>query len=195
MSWSRIVDSIMSRRLSRKEATKKIGDIIRSEAHSPEEKKLFSETFEKFSMAWENMRPLVKEQLNQEVPYLSESSPISFCLIEKRDQGVFLCTALEILQNIQNDFVRKMLTIAATGKCSALVFLEREEGKCAIPMVHLQEAREKEIIKYQWSDDILRHSQRNTEYGHGKEIFFDLSKIEKELAVRFLVGKSFLSHI
>ena len=193
LSWSRVVDSLLSRRLCRKDASTKIGDIIRSEDHSPDEKKRLNETFEKFNMAWEKIRPFVKEQLEQEVPHLSESSPISYCLVEKRGEGVFLCAALEVLQNIQNDFLRKMLSIAATGKCSTLVFLERDEGKCAIPMVHLQEAREKEIIQYLWSDDILRHSQRNTEYGHGKEVFFDLAKIEKEMAVRFLVGKSFLS--
>ena len=191
LSWSRIVDSLLSRRLSRHEATTNIGDIIRRE--SPEERKRLSEIFEKFSMAWERMRPFVRDRLNQEVPYLSESSPISFCLIEKRGQGAFLCAAIEVLREIQNDFLQKMLSVASTGKCSALVFLEREEGKFAIPVVHLQEAREKEIIQYQWTDDILRHSQRNTEYGHGREIFFDLAKIEKEMAVSFLVGKSYLS--
>ena len=193
LSWSRIVDSLLSRRLSRHEATTNIGDIIRRE--SPEERKRLSEIFEKFSMAWERMRPFVRDRLKQDVPYLSESSPISFCLIEKRDKGTFLCAAMEILREIQNDFLQKMLSIASTGKCSALVFLEREEGKCTIPVVHLQEAREKEIIQYQWTDEILRHSQRNTEYGHGREIFFDLAKIEKEMAVRFLVGKSYLSTV
>ena len=191
LSWSRIVDSLLSRRLSRHEATTNIGDIIRKQF--PEERKRLSETFEKFSMAWERMRPFVRDRLKQDVPYLSESSPISFCLIEKRGQGAFLCAAMEILQEIQNDFLQKMLSIASNGKCSALVFLEREEGKFTIPVVHLQEAREKEIIQYQWTDEILRHSQRNTEYGHGREIVFDLAKIEKEMAARFLVGKSYLS--
>ena len=193
LSWSRIVDSLLSRRLCRHEATSNIGDIIRKESKSPEERKRLSDIFEKFSMAWKKMRPFVRDRLKREVPYLSESSPISFCLIEKRDKGTFLCAAMEILREIQNDFLQKMLSIASTGKCSALFFLEREEGKCTIPVVHLQEAREKEIIQYQWTDEILRHSQRNTEYGHGREIFFDLAKIEKEMTVRFLVGKSYLS--
>ena len=193
LSWSGIVDSLLSGRLSRHEATTNIVDIIRKESKSSEERKRLSEIFEKFSMAWERMRPFVRDRLKQDVPYLNESSPISFCLIEKRGQGAFLCAAMEILVEIQNDFLQKMLSIASTGKCSALVFLEREEGKFSIPVVHLQEAREKEIIQYQWTDEILRHSQRNTEYGHGREIFFDLEKIEKEMAVRFLVGKSYLS--
>ena len=193
VSWSRTVESLLSRRLSRKETTTKIGDVIRSKADSPEKKKRLNEAFENFSTAFEKMRPILKDRLQKEVPYLSESSPISLCLVEKRDQGVFLCAAMEVLQKIQNDFLRKVLSIAATGKCAALVFLERDEGKAAIPMVHLQEAREKEIIQYEWSDDILRHSQRNIEYGHGKEVFFDLAKIEKEISVRFLVGKAFLS--
>ena len=193
VSWSRIVDSLLSRRLSRKDTSTKIGDVIRGNARSPEEKKRLTEAFEKFSTAFEEMRPILKERLQQDAPHLSESSPISVCLVENRDQGVFLCAALEVLQKIQNDFLQKVLNIAATGKSSALIFLERAEGKCTIPMVHLQEAHEKEIIQYQWSDDILRYSQRNTEYGHGMEVFFDLAKIEKEMAARFLVGKAFLS--
>ena len=193
LSWSRKVESLLSRRLTRKDVTKKIGDVIQQEAHSPEEKKRLNESFDRFSKAWEKVRPLVGEYLNMEVPYLSESSPISLCLIDKGGQGMFLCASLEILQDIQNDFLTKMLSIAGAGKSCALLFLERGPKKCAVPMVHLQEAREKEIIQYVWSDDILRHSQRNTEYGHGKQIFYDLEKIEKEMAARFLVGKSFLS--
>lgn len=193
LSWSRIVDSLLSRRLPRRDAATKIGDIIQSEAYSLEEKKRLSETFAEFTKAWEKMRPFVKDKVKHDVPYLSESSPISNCLVERRNHGVCLCAALDVLQNMQNDFLLKMLSIAASGHCSALAFLQRDGGKCSIPMVHLQEARDKEIIQYQWSDEILRHSQRNTEYGHGKEIFFDLAKIEKEMAARFLVGKSFLS--
>ncbi|CAH3117502.1 unnamed protein product, partial [Pocillopora meandrina] len=193
VSWSRIVDSLLSRRLNRKDINKKIGDVIREKAKSPAERKQLKEAFKNFTAAFEEMRPLLKEQLQREVPYVSESSPISFCLVEKRDQGVFLCVAMEVLQKIQNDFMQKVLSIGATGKSSALIFLERDEGKCSIPMVHVQEAREKEIIQYQWSDAILRNSQRNTEYGHGKEVFYDLAKIEKEMAARFLVGKAFLS--
>ena len=193
LSWSRKVESLLSRRLTRKDVTKKIGDVIQQEAHSPEEKKRLNESFDRFSKAWEKVHPLVRKYLNMDVPYLSESSPISLCLIDKGGQGKFLCASLEILQDIQNDFLTKMLSIAGAGKSSALLFLERGPKKCAVPMVHLQEAREKEIIQYVWSDDILRHSQRNTEYGHGKQIFYDLEKIEKEMAARFLVGKSFLS--
>ena len=195
LTWSRVVDSQLSRRLSRKDAKAKttIGDVFGGEHRSVEDKKHLKEVFESFNQAWEKTRRVVMEKVNEEVPYVSETSPISVCLVERRDQGRFLCTALEILQNIQNEFLRKVLTIAVTGKCSALSFLEKGKGKSAIRMVHLQDAQEKEIILYQWSDDILRHSHRNTAYGHGKEIFFDLEKIEKEMAVRFLVGRSFLS--
>lgn len=193
VSWSRIVDSLLSRRLSRKDTNRNIGDVIREKANSQAEREQLNKAFENFTTAFEKMRPLLKEQLQKDVPYVSESSPISFCLVEKRDQGVFLCAAMEVLQKIQNDFLQKVLSIGARGKSSALIFLERDEGKCSIPMVHVQEAREKEIIQYQWTDAILRNSQRNTEYGHGKEVFYDLVKIEKEMAARFLVGKAFLS--
>ncbi|XP_022802176.1 uncharacterized protein LOC111339729 [Stylophora pistillata] len=195
VSWSRVVDSLLSRRLSRSDASTNVHDVIRSKTKTLEERNRLTETFKKFIDAFEAINPLLKEQLNQDVPHLSESSPISTCLVEKRGEGEFLCAAMETLQKIQNEFLQKVLSIAATGKSSALIFLKKDEGKCAIPIVPLQEAREKEVIRYpsEWSDDLLRYSHRNTEYGHGKEVCFDLARMEKELATRFLVGKAFLS--
>ena len=196
--WTRIVESQLSRRLSRQEASRlRIGEIIRGEHHSKkitdDEKEWLRTAFKKFKSSWEKIRPAVREAIGTEVPHMTEMSQISLCLVERRDHGKFLCSALEVLQEIQNDFVRKVLGIAASGKCVALGFLEREGDSAVVQMVHLQDAQEKEIIHYQWSSDILKHSQHNTEYGQGREILYDIGRIEKELAVSFLLGKSYLS--
>ena len=196
--WIRMVDTLLSRRISRKEASRTtIGDIIRDEHHlkkiTDAEKKGLRDAFEEFKASWEKIRPSVIKAAGPDVPHITEMSPISLCLVERKDDGKFLCSALEVLQGIQNDFVLKVLGIAATGKCAALSFLERDEGTAAVQMVHLQDAQKKEIIHYQWSNEILIHSQHNTEYGQGKEIFYDIGRIEKELAVRFLLEKSYLS--
>ena len=198
LNWTRMLEAKLSRRISRKEASRtQIADIIRGEYHSmnltDEERAGLRHAFEKFKTAWKEIRPTVRKAIATDVPHITEGSPISLCLVERKDEGKFLCTALDVLQEIQNDFVQKVLGIAATGKCGALGFLERGEGTAAVQIVHLQDAQDKEIIHYQWSNDILKHSQHNTEYGQGREILYDIGRIEKELAVTFLLGKSYLS--
>ena len=196
--WTRMVETQLSRRISRQDASRSpIGEFIRGAHHSQkitdEEKELLGNAFKKFKSSWEKIRPAIREAIGTEVPHMTETSKISLCLVERRDNGRFLCTALEVLQEIQNDFVQKALAIAASRKCPALGFLEREGDTAVVQMVHLQDAQEKEIIHYQWSNDILKHSQHNTEYGQGREILYDIGRIEKELAVSFLFGKSYLS--
>lgn len=196
--WTRMLETQLNRRISRKEASRtSAGEIIRGEHHSMkitrDDRESLSNAFEKFKTAWETIRPTVMKTTGTDVPHMTEMSPISLCLVERKDQGKFLCTALDVLQEIQNDFIQKLLSIAATGKCAALAFLERGDGTAAVQTVHLQDAQDKEIIHYQWSNDILKHSQHNTEYGQGKEILYDIGRIEKELAVSFLFGKSYLS--
>ena len=196
--WTRIVENQLSRRISRQEASRlRIGEIIRGEHHSKkitdDEKEWLGNAFKKFKSSWEKIRPAVMEAVGTEVPHMTEVSPISLCLVERRDNGKFLFTALSVLQEIQNEFVQKALDIAASGKCAALRFLEREGDSAVVQMVHLQDAQEKEIIQYQWSSDILKHSQHNTDYGQGREILYDIGRIEKELAISFLLGKSYLS--
>ncbi|KAJ7381008.1 hypothetical protein OS493_004603 [Desmophyllum pertusum] len=196
--WTRMLEIQLSRRISRKEASKAtIGDILRGEYHATKitdaEKECLKDAFEKFKSSWEEIRPAVMKAVGTDVPHMTEILPISLCLVERKNDGKFLCAALKVLQEIQNGFVKKVLGIAATGKCAALGFLERGEGKAAVQTVHLQDAQRKDIIHYQWSNGILTYSQHNTEYGQGKEIFYDIGRIEKELAVRFLLGKSYLS--
>ena len=198
LDWSHIVDSQLSRRLSRTDAKMlKIGDVIRDTRASkePSDRKSSKNAFDNFKQSWEEVRPLVMKELESKksMPHLSETSPIACCLVERQEDGVFLCTALELLQKLQNGFLEKVLAISSTGACAALSFLQKGDSVSAISMVHLQDARKKEIIHYQWTDEILRHSQRDTEYGRGNEIFYDLGKIEKELAVRLLPGKAYLS--
>ena len=198
--WTRMVENQLSRRISRQDASRSpIGEFIRGEHHSKkitdDEKDWLANAFKKFKSSWEKIRPAIKDAIGTEVPHMTEMSPISLCLVERSDNGKFLCTALEVLQEIQNDFVRKVLDIAASTKCAALAFLEREGDTAVVQMVHLQDAQEKEIIHYQWSNDILKHSQHNTEYGQGREILYDIGRIEKELAVKFLLGKSYLSSV
>ncbi|XP_022802189.1 uncharacterized protein LOC111339738 isoform X1 [Stylophora pistillata] len=190
LKWTRMVDTQLSRRKSRIEASK---TLIEELMGDDMEREVLENAFKSFQTSWEKIRPSVIKAGDADMPHITRMSPISLSLVEKKGDGKYLCSALKILQGIQNDFVVNVLSIAASGKCGALTFLERGEGIASVQMVHLQDAQKKQIIHYQWSNEILTHSQHNTEYGQGKEIVYDIGRIEKELAVRFLLGKCYLS--
>ena len=86
-------------------------------------------------------------------------------------------------------YLGEVLNLAIEGSCKALDFLKTSETSCAMPLVHVQDVLEDEIICFEWDDQILCHSHNNTDYGRGKEIIYDFDKIERELAGRFLIRK------
>ncbi|KAK3713135.1 hypothetical protein QZH41_001214 [Actinostola sp. cb2023] len=202
-SWSRRVDVLLSRGLTQSEAKeRKIVDVvIRKEqqlhqVHSQTTSEdATRETFEEFRKAWENVVPLINEQLqgSDEMPYISEMHPVGYCLAEPKDLGRYLCATLTVLAKMQNAFLDKCLAIASSGNCPALQFLFRKDAVCSFPIVHVQDAKEKEIIRYEWTDDFLELSQYATEYGQGKTITYDMTRIEKEMAGSFLLGKAYLN--
>lgn len=200
IAWSRMLDTCLSHRLSCKGAEKStIDDIIRGE-NLPDDLAKFGHhrrrnTFLKFKASWEKVKYLVDQYLgpNERVPYVNELSPVGFCLVNSKGNGRYLYTALQILQRIQNEFQRKVLRLAANSDCAALDFLRRSDEVSSLAIVRLQDIKEKEVISYQWTDDIMCHSYHNTDYGHGKEVIYDFGKIEKELAGRFLIGRVYFS--
>ena len=196
LKWHRVVDNLLSRRLSRQQAKSKcISEFVRGE-YKGKDLAENMKTFEAFKKSWDKVRSLIAKYLRmqeEDVPRITEMSNIGYCLVEERDQGVYLAAALKALQEIQNEFLERVLNIAASGRCSALSSIQRGESKSAVGVVHLQDARERELIQYQWTDEILRHCQNNTEYGCGREIIYDFDKIEKELVARFLLGKTYLA--
>ena len=52
-----------------------------------------------------------------------------------------------------------------------------------------------DCIEYEWHDSLLRFSHQKLEYGKGKEIDFDFSKIEVELSPSLVAGKALLGII
>ena len=69
---------------------------------------------------------------------------------------------------MQNEFQEKVLKLAAQCECAAVDFLKRSDGLSSLAVIRLQDVREKEVISYQWTDDILFHSHHDTDYGHGQ---------------------------
>ncbi|XP_028413396.1 uncharacterized protein LOC114536266 [Dendronephthya gigantea] len=199
LRWSRLVSSALTHRISRKDAESKsiidfIDGHITREARSNDERTELRETFNDFKGSWNKMREFVNQNVDrdqEEMPYLTEDSYIGYCLTEG-DLNIYLRTAIKILQSIQNYILDEMILISISSRHPALSFLERNETCCGVVCKPLQEAKDKEIIKFDWSNDLLKYSQ-NPNYGFGEDIDYDFEKIEEELAKKIVFGKCHLA--
>ncbi|CAG8810190.1 28726_t:CDS:2, partial [Dentiscutata erythropus] len=64
-----------------------------------------------------------------------------------------------------------------------------------IKSIRLEDARQVNIINYDWNPKILEYSQYNLAVGKGQEISYDLSKIEAELVQNLVLNKTYLERI
>ena len=200
LKWTRLVSSALTHRISRKEAElKSINDFIHGHylelGRSQDERENHKMLFMDFKKAWNDMRQLVNQELCQqekEMPRLRETDHIAYCLTES-DAGVYLHTAIKILVSMQNAFLDELLRLSALRKHPALGFLETDGSCSGVSSVSVQEVKEKEIINFQWSDELFKFAQNNPEYGHGEEILYDFERIEIELATDLAFGKCHLT--
>ena len=198
VQWSRLVSSMLTHRISRKEAETKYvddfidGHLLRQERSREEQEQLRS-FFKEFKTAWNRMREFVNQNLDlhqDEMPPMMEDSWIGYCLTEG-DLSVYLLTAIKILQSIQNNILDKMILISTHTEHSALSFLHKNETSCAITSVSLQNAKKSNIINFDWSDTFLKYAQ-NLDYGYGEEIDYDFERVETDLANEITLGKCYL---
>ena len=205
LKWSQTVNTHLGHRLRRCDSRKMVSSFIsgkgKQQLSSPTKRKDLSlkEAFETFVESWEKVRPLVVKEMGKGkdyVPRITEMSEMSHCLLESTGDGIFLATALKVLARYQNEFLVKALSLSTNISCRALTFLSKGTCVSAAPIIHLQDANEKQIIQFHWpedTEDVLRHSHNNPEYGRGYDVHYDFDKIEMELACLLLVGKAYLS--
>lgn len=62
-----------------------------------DEKEWFENVFEKFKLFWEKICLVVMKVIGIDVLYMIEMKLIFFCLVERRDDGKFLCIVLDVL--------------------------------------------------------------------------------------------------
>ena len=200
LKWARLVSSALTHRISRKEAQlKSIDDFIQGhileQARTQDEKNNQKRLFKNFKNAWNNMHQLVNQELDQketEMPHLKMTDNIAYCLTES-DSGIYLLTAIRILVSLQNSFLDEMLPLSALLKHPALRFFEKDNNCSGISSISIQQVKEKEIINFQWSDELFKYAQNNPEFGHGEEIVYDFERIEIELANKLAFGKCHLT--
>ncbi len=196
LQWSRLVSSTLTHRIGRKEAESKLindfiyGDLLQQE-RSKEERDELRKLFDDFKVAWSKMQEFVNQYLDKdEMPYLTDDSHIGYCLTDG-DLSIYLQTAIKILQSIQNSILDELILTSIHTQHLALSFLEKNETCCAIMTVSLQEAKEKDIINFDWSNKFIKYAQ-NPDYGFGEEIDYDFERMEIQLAKEIAFGKCYL---
>jgi len=152
--------------------------------------------YKRFKEAWNIVRGEVKRYECQEIepPPMSEEVAISHCCIEPKDEGLFLCAIYEHLAALQNEFMDNVLKLAASGY-PPLKILEHQEGISGVKYANLQDLTSLQVVKYDWNtcQRLLFYAEHNLKYGHGREITWDIKKIEAELAQIFVYGKVHIS--
>ncbi|XP_028396105.1 uncharacterized protein LOC114520095 [Dendronephthya gigantea] len=199
LKWSRLVSSALTHRISRKDAQSKsiddfIMDYFPESERTPQKTNGLNQLFNSFKEAWNKMCPLVDQKLadktQEKMPHIQKMDCLAYCLMES-DCGIYLSTAIEILVSYQNSILDFMLSISS-HRHPALHALEKRNCS-GVACVTIQNVKEKEIISFQWSDDVFRFAQNNPEYGRGQEITYDFERIEIELAAKIAFGKCYLT--
>ena len=196
LKWSRLISSALTHRITRKDAqSKSINDFISGHLlelnQSQKETESLRKSFEEFKTAWNETRRLVNETLGgEEMPRLRETDCVAYCLTEG-DCGVYLQAAIDILVSHQNSILDATISLSSHQHL-ALSFLQKQNCS-GVACTSIQNAKEREIINYEWSDDLFQHAQNNLEYGKGQEIAYDFERIEMKLAKEIVFGKSYLT--
>jgi hypothetical protein len=200
LKWSRLVSTALTHRISRKDAQSRFtgndfisGHLLELE-RSPQETERLKMLFNDFKAAWNEMRALVNQKLmgkKDKMPRLVENEYVAYCLTES-DCGIYLKTAIDILVSRQNSILDAILSLSSEYRHPALSFLERTHGS-GVMSTSIQDVKEKELISFQWSDDLFQHAQNNPEYGKGQEITYDFERMEIELATEIAFEKCYLT--
>ncbi|KAF0411937.1 e3 ubiquitin-protein ligase [Gigaspora margarita] len=103
------------------------------------------------------------------------------------------------LQNLGTLFLNDVVEIKP-GTCHSLKFIENQtrsdtDNPYLIKSIRLEDARQVNLIDFEWNLKWLEYSQRSLIIGRGKEINYDLYKIEAELVKTLVLNKTYLKHI
>ncbi|CAG8746867.1 7497_t:CDS:2, partial [Dentiscutata erythropus] len=196
VKFSKIFSSMLCYKLKRNDARSLTFEQFLRNNESPEN---LYEVFKNFAEAWNSVREHVVQFENHEfttqMPEMKSSLPLVYALFEKRDKSLYICGAIELLANLQNEFLQKVLAIKPG--CSSLRFLEgqfinntqRHEPHYYIESLALSDARSKNIINYEWNPKLLSYSQCNLEL---ESLWLDVFSYHQEL---FTTSRTILSEI
>ncbi|CAG8590221.1 16749_t:CDS:2, partial [Racocetra fulgida] len=134
--------------------------------------------------------------LPQEMPKLHSKISIVYGLYvhEPKDESLYLGATIEFLVQLQNNFLNDVIEISPKT-CQSLKFIEKldtQEPRYHLQSINLENAKSEQIINYNDIYEIFLYCQYNLRLGHGREIDYDLYKIEAELALELVYGKKLI---
>ena len=190
VEWTSVVSARLRYKVTRKQARK---DTI-AQFLAAGDQACLGAKYQRFEAAWNAVRRSVKRFgcKELELPEMTPSLPISYCCAEPKDEGVYICATFEFLASLQNEFLDHVLRLAAEGH-PALKHLESGNGVGRIRSVNVQDLEDGHVVRYQWPNRVLFFSEHDLRYGHGREIAYDMGKIEAELAQLFVYQKAHIS--
>jgi hypothetical protein len=195
VKFIQLLNNKLGYKLSREEAKEMTFRMFIENEEDKESYNAFSKSFNEFQIAYNFMINKVDRyqchDLPKVKPQITDKLSIIYGLIEGKDEGIYLCAILEYLINIQNTFLRKIMSISP-GSCDSLGFLQSpswddttstiDDSPYIIKTMKVDHAIENNFIIYEWNEEILQYSQRNLGVGKGQDIIYDLQRIESELA-------------
>ncbi|KAF0538645.1 e3 ubiquitin-protein ligase [Gigaspora margarita] len=158
--------------------------------------------FNSFANSWNRLIPHIKryqcKELPQEMPIIDNKAPIIYGLYEPNDESLYLCAAIEFLVQLQNNFLNDIMETSGDAYQSSNFIEESgtqtsiQESSYFIQSISLENAKPEQIIEYDDISEVFIYCQYDLRLGHGREIYYDLYKIETELAQKLVYGKKLI---
>ncbi|KAI5073486.1 hypothetical protein GOP47_0011499 [Adiantum capillus-veneris] len=167
-------------------ATKSIQSVL-------QERSELADLYDKFEWSWNSVRLEVHgfECRQFTLPEMHKDQPIALCLLEKKDQGIFITAIFELLRTQQNDFLQEVEATLAAGS-----LVQPEHGiETSMLSVPVQLCKADQIVSYEdsWLNDLVSElGMCKQTYGHGINIVYDDVQIEHQLFHRLVQGKPML---
>ncbi|CAG8544418.1 10860_t:CDS:2 [Cetraspora pellucida] len=205
MKFIQILSSRLSHAIERQKARQlTFQQFIANECEDDDTKKIkksLNESFNNFANSWNCLIPYIKryqcKDLPQEMPKMHKKISIVYGLYEPTDESIYICAIIEFLVQLQNNFLNDIMEIPSET-CQSLKFIEKsgahksEESNYYIQSTYLENAKLEQIINYDNISEVFLYCQHDLRLGHGREIHYDLYKIEAELALELLYGKKLI---
>lgn len=195
LRWHHTTVSIGSYKMKKVDCkTETIDKFLRMETGDTR-RRLLKKRFEEFKTSWnellKNESHLLVSPLKDE-DMLSYNSKVIKCIITD-DSSIIQKVLMELVQ-IHNYFIDSCLQFASSSDVPSLRFLMTSEKLSRVKSTSLWELTSKDIIEFgSLNEEILRYSQCKSDFGEGQDRYYDLQKIENELAHNLILDKPFIT--
>ncbi|KAH7446603.1 hypothetical protein KP509_01G064300 [Ceratopteris richardii] len=156
------------------------------------------ELYDQFEESWNSIRFEVEgfECRQFKVPVMHKDQPVSLCLLEKKDQGIFITSIFEHIRTRQNDFLREVeSTILAQG---AVQHRKDAIVHNSILTVPIQKCKDDQVVRFEesWLNELVRDlGMCRQTYSEGTSILYDDLQINSEIFRKLFQGKPLLQGV